>query len=212
MRRTRAAAVLSLALAVALSTLAGCGATDSEVGESAATSTPLEATGSPSQTPAEPGEGAEAPEGFTDEACPSSFTTGRDGEQVRATVEEFTGEGTVWLCSYSAGESDERWQQWDRTSVPVALDSATTSVVTDLVAALAPADENRPCRADFGPILLLSQEIRDAEQAHLVIEDFGCRTAQLATNLATTTLGWNEPRLATAAGDVESLTELLQKQ
>ena len=56
---------------------------------------------------------------------------------------------------------------------------------------------------------LLSQEIRDAEQAHLVIEDFGCRTAQLATNLASATLGWNEPRLATAAGDVETLTELL---
>lgn len=211
MRRTRAAAALWLPLMLGLPlAVTACG-TDSEVGDSATTSTPNEATGSPSESPSDATAGP-APEGFVDEACPTSFTTGRDGDEVRATLEEFTGEGTVWLCSYSAGDSDDRWQQWDRTSVPVALDSAETSVVTDFVAALEPAEENRPCRADFGPVLLLSQEIRDAEQAHLVIEDFGCRDAQVATNLTNTTLGWNEPRLATAAGDVETLTALLGKQ
>lgn len=194
---------LCLALPLSLSGLAACSTTDTgpDSSESASTSTPRESTGTPEPAPRDEDESP-------DEACPSSFTTAREGDEVRADLDEFTGEGTVWLCSYSAAGSDERHQEWLRTSTPVALDSATTSVVTDLVAGLAPADENQPCRANFGPVLVLSQEIRDAEQAHLVIEDFGCNTAQLATNLANSTLGWNEPRLDTPDGTITALNAL----
>jgi hypothetical protein len=206
-RRVAARAVFA---ASALVLLAACGSTEDADTESASISTPLQSTGTEEATHRAP---AGTTESAPEKACPPAFTDGREGTAVASEVDDFTGETPVWLCRYvrSPDASDERWSEWTLVSTPVRVDTDHADLVTTFAAGLAPADESAPCRADFGPRLLLSHEVGDGEQAHAVIDEFGCDTVTLTSDLAHDVLSWNAESFTPRSTAVAALAALVPK-
>lgn len=205
---------LAAVIAAGALVLSACGDTDDADVDAASTSTPLESTATVSPTDAaQPVTSGPAPDvdPALAEACPPTFADGRDGDAVASAVEDFDESAPVWLCRYAQDPdaSDDRWGQWTLTSTPVRLDTEHPGILTSLMAGLSRRDDNAPCRADFGPRLLVSQEVRDGEQSHLVIDEFGCNDVHFASNLAYDTLPWTAPAMTPTQSDLAALVALV---
>lgn len=198
--------------------LAACGEGDPDPQNTSAPTqeAPSTPTGTPTDTDSD-GTASPAPEtpsapgSDTAGACPDSFVQGRQGDTVQADRDDLSPDAETWLCRYQVDDedsSDER-ARWVRVSEPVRLRGTGQSVAATLLQGLRATDPTRACTADFGPVMLLSQNLRDGETVHLVLEEFGCRDAVVASNLSVDTLAWSEERWQTMPGTVDKLGDLL---
>ena len=212
-RATTAAAALVLVLGLAV---VGCSGDDST--ESGATdvggtnSTPPVDGGTPATAAPTGDEDSDLGEDAPQEACPVSFTEGRAGDALPFEPADLTGSAPMWVCRYTSTSSSDAWLEWSLSAVPAKVTGEQRKLVTAFAAGLTPADPEQSCPAELGTRLLLAHEVRDGEQAHAVIDEFGCGDVRLAENLAVDSLAFAAPTWTSAPGTAKALSQLVNQE
>ena len=146
------------------------------------------------------------------EACPTSFTEGRSGDAATFDPSQLTTDAPTWVCRYEPGDHDAAWQEWKLAAVPVRVRPDDRELVRAFAEGLTPADPKEVCRADLDTRLLVAHETRDGEQAHAVIDEFGCGHVRLAENLAVDVLAFSAPSWSSAPGTARALSSLVNQE